>query len=166
MNKESFKYAWVTDESPLEREKGITIDVGLKTVKIKDKTIVFLDSPGHKDYIPKMISGAVQADYSILLVDVTRSESGLKYGGGQTKEHAYIVRALGVASIIVVINKMDLVEWREDIFMKIKSELLTYLLEIGFAENKILFVPISAFMSGNLVERSNILVLFRGAELL
>lgn len=79
-----------------------------------------------------MISGAVQADYAILVVDVSRFQNGFKYGGGQTKEHAYIVRALGVSSIIVAINKMDLAEWKEDVYNNIRSELLTYLVEIGF----------------------------------
>lgn len=115
---------------------------------------MFLDSPGHKEYIPNMISGAVQADYAVLVVDVSKFQNGFKYGGGQTKEHAYIVRALGVASIIVAINKMDLAEWKEEVYQTIKAELLTYLIEIGFQENKVIFVPISAFMSVNLVERS------------
>lgn len=111
----------MTDQNQMEREKGITIDVGVKSFKVGDRTIVFLDSPGHKEYIPNMISGAVQADYAILVVDTSRYQSGTKYGGGQTKEHAYIVRALGVSSIIVAINKLDLVDWKEEIFLAIKK---------------------------------------------
>ena len=89
--------------------KGVTIDVGVRNVGINGKTIVFLDSPGHKEYIPNMISGAVQADYAILVVDASKFDSGFRFGG-QTKEHAYIVRAMGVGSMIVAVNKMDLLD--------------------------------------------------------
>ena len=65
-----------------------------------------MDSPGHRDFIPNMITGAAQADYAILVVDVDNFEGSFD-GGGQTKEHAYIVRSLGVHKLIVTINKMD-----------------------------------------------------------
>lgn len=64
------------------------------------------------------------------------------------------MRALGVGSIIVAMNKMDLVDWKEEVFLSIRKELSTYLIEIGFQENKITFVPISAFLNINLIEKS------------
>lgn len=86
--------------------RGVTIDVGVKKIILKDRNIVFLDSPGHRDFIPNMITGAAQADYAILVIDVTHFDSTF-VNGGQTKEHAYIVKSLGVQTIIVAINKMD-----------------------------------------------------------
>ena len=115
MGKESFKYAWVTDQTEEERVRGVTIDVGVKKISLKDKNIVFLDSPGHRDFIPNMITGAAQADYAILVIDVTHFDSTF-ISGGQTKEHAYILKSLGVQTIVVAVNKMDVVEWRADAF--------------------------------------------------
>ena len=115
------------DENEDERNRGVTIDVGMRDIGYNGKRIYFLDSPGHKEYIPNMINGAVQADYAILVVDASRFDSGFTLGG-QTKEHAYIVKALGVSSMIIAINKMDLLEWSEEEFMRIKNQTLEYLL--------------------------------------
>lgn len=150
MGKESFKFAWVTDETEEERVRGVTIDVGVKKITLKDKNIVFLDSPGHRDFIPNMITGAAQADYAILVIDVTHFDSTF-ISGGQTKEHAYIVKSLGVQTIVVAANKMDVVEWREDAFEAIKKKLNFYLIEIGFLEENIIYIPISAYLGINIV---------------
>ena len=109
----------------------MTIDVGVKKIILNDRNIVFLDSPGHRDFIPNMITGAAQADYAILVIDVTHFDSTF-VNGGQTKEHAYIVKSLGVQEIVVVVNKMDEVDWNPDAFEMIKKKLNFYLLDIGF----------------------------------
>lgn len=89
--------------------------MGVKKIDLKDRTIVFLDSPGHRDFIPNMITGAAQADYAILVIDVTHFDSTF-ISGGQTKEHAYIVKSLGVQTIIVAMNKMDVINWNPESF--------------------------------------------------
>jgi elongation factor 1 alpha-like protein len=88
----------------------VTIGVGVKKIELNDRKIVFLDSPGHRDFIPNMITGAAQADYAILVIDTDNFESSF-VGGGQTKEHAYIVKSLGVHKIIIAMNKMDRINW-------------------------------------------------------
>jgi elongation factor 1 alpha-like protein len=123
--------------------------VGVKKIGLGGKNIVFLDSPGHRDFIPNMITGAAQADYAILVIDTDNFESSF-IGGGQTKEHAYIVKSLGVHKLIVAMNKMDRIEWSAERFIAIKQKLQGYLIKIGFSEESIIFIPVSAINAINI----------------
>lgn len=133
MGKGSFAFAWVLDSTAEEREHGVTMDIAQSHFDTPHKSVTVLDAPGHRDFIPNMITGAAQADVALLVVDASTGgfESGFERGG-QTREHAVLVRSLGVAQIIVAINKMDTLEWSETRFDEIASRMHDFLLATGF----------------------------------
>lgn len=153
IGKRSFQYAWILDETSEERSRGVTMDVGRRKFDVADKRIVLLDAPGHKDFIPNMITGATQADAALLVVDATPGEFETGFGtGGQTREHALLIRSLGILQMIVVVNKMDTVSWDRERFDEICNQLRTFLCKIGFREIDIIFVPCSGLRGENLTE--------------
>ncbi|PQM38352.1 HBS1-like protein isoform X2 [Prunus yedoensis var. nudiflora] len=151
--KGSFAYAWALDESAEERERGITMTVAVAYFDSRKYHVVVLDSPGHKDFVPNMISGATQADAAILLIDasVGAFEAGVDGSKGQTKEHAQLIRSFGVDQIIVAVNKMDIVEYSKDRFDLIKQRLGTFLRSCGFKDSLVSWIPLSAMENQNLV---------------
>ncbi|KAM7340751.1 hypothetical protein ACRRTK_001366 [Alexandromys fortis] len=128
--KASFAYAWVLDETGEERERGVTMDVGMTKFETTTKVITLMDAPGHKDFIPNMITGAAQADVAVLVVDASRGEFEAGFEtGGQTREHGLLVRSLGVTQLAVAVNKMD-------------------------QESDVAFIPTSGLSGENLITRS------------
>ena len=155
LGKGSFAYAWVLDETGEERERGVTIDVAQTKFQTPKKTVNLLDAPGHKDFVPNMISGASQADVAILVVDSTPGgfEAGFEQGG-QTREHVVLVRALGVQTLIVAVNKMENVGWCQKRYDHVSTELGVFLKSVGFKNNEIIFIPVSGLEGENLLEKS------------
>ncbi|KAG2691681.1 hypothetical protein I3760_08G019300 [Carya illinoinensis] len=151
--KGSFAYAWALDESTEERERGITMTVAVAYFDSKKYHVVVLDSPGHKDFVPNMISGAAQADAAVLVIDasVGSFEAGMDSAKGQTREHAQLIRSFGVDQIIVAINKMDAVDYSKERFDLIKQQLGTFLRSCGFRDSSIILIPLSAMENQNLV---------------
>jgi elongation factor 1 alpha-like protein len=153
IGKQSFVYAWVLDETGEERERGITMDVGCSRFETDTKQVTLLDAPGHKDFIPNMISGANQADVALLVVDATRGEfeTGFEQGG-QTREHALLVRSLGVNQLCVVVNKLDTVGWAKERFDEIVAKLKIFLKQAGFKDSDLNYIPCSGLSGENLVK--------------
>lgn len=117
--------------------------------------VVLLDAPGHKDFVPNMISGASQADAAILVVDASIGafEAGMEgegHGRGQTREHGQLVRSLGVEQLIVAVNKLDAVEFSKERFDFIKGSLQPFLKQCGFKDGLVQWVPVSAGDGQNL----------------
>jgi len=167
MGKSSFKYAWVLDNLKAERERGITIDIALWKFESPKYAFTVIDAPGHRDFIKNMITGTSQADVALLIID---SAPGGFEGGwaaeGQTKEHALLAFTLGVAQMIVGLNKMDACQYSESRYNDIKEEVSGYLKKVGYKPAKINFVPISGWVGDNMIDRSTNMAWYKGPILL
>ncbi|CAN4088822.1 unnamed protein product [Withania somnifera] len=169
--KGSFAYAWALDESAEERERGITMTVGVAYFNTRCYHVVLLDSPGHRDFVPNMISGATQADVAILVIDASLGafEAGIDATGGQTREHAQLIKSFGVDQIIIAVNKMDAVGYSKERFDAIKKQLGTFLRACKFKDSSVAWIPLSAMENQNLVtgpSESRLLSWFLGPCLL
>lgn len=153
IGKSSFALAWVLDQGTEERNRGVTIDIAMNKFETTTTSFTILDAPGHRDFIPNMIAGAAQADFAVLVIDASIGsfESGLK---GQTKEHALLVRSIGVQRIIVAINKLDTVIWSRDRFEEIEQQVSAFLTAAGFQPRNVSFVPCSGLTGANIVSRA------------
>ena len=154
MGKGSFAFAWVLDQGSEERARGVTIDIATNKFETEKTSFTILDAPGHRDFVPNMIAGASQADFAVLVIDASTGnfESGLK---GQTKEHALLVRSMGVQKIIVAVNKMDSAEWSNDRFQEIKQQMSGFLSTAGFQPKNVSFVPCSGLHGDNILGKSS-----------
>lgn len=141
------------DESAEERERGITMTVAVAYFDSRRYHVVVLDSPGHKDFVPNMISGATQADAAILVIDASIGsfEVGMDSMKGQTREHAQLIRSFGVEQIIVAVNKMDVVGYSKDRFDLIKQQIGMFLRSCGFKDSFVSWIPLSVMENQNLV---------------
>ena len=108
----SFEWAFLMDALQTERNQGITIDTTQIFFKTKKKNYVFIDAPGHREFLRNMVTGASSADIAILIVDVNE---GIRE---QTRKHVYILKLLGVKQVIVLVNKMDKVNYQKEKFKK------------------------------------------------
>ena len=153
IGKSSFALAWVLDQGTEERNRGVTIDFAMNKFETEKTRFTILDAPGHRDFIPNMIAGASQADFAVLVIDASTGsfESGLK---GQTKEHALLVRSMGVQRIVVAINKLDTVGWSKDRFQEIEQQVSAFLTVAGFQPKNVSFVPCSGLTGDNIVRRA------------
>ncbi|KAH2924570.1 hypothetical protein KXW15_003967 [Aspergillus fumigatus] len=154
IGKGSFALAWVLDQGTEERARGVTIDIAMNKFETENTVFTIVDAPGHRDFVPNMIAGASQADFAVLVIDsgTGNFESGLR---GQTKEHALLVRSMGVQRIIIAVNKMDAVEWSRDRYEEIEQQISSFLTTAGFQAKNIAFVPCSGFRGDNVTRRSD-----------
>lgn len=158
LGKSSFKYAWVVDNLKAERERGVSIDISVWSFESLKYTFTIIDTPGHRDFIKNMITGTSQADVALLVIDASQGsfEEGMSKNG-ETREHALLAYTLGLKQMIVLINKMDdeSVNYSEARYKEIKAELSDYLKKVGYKSMKIPFIPISAWVGDNIIEKES-----------
>ncbi len=143
---EEIDYALLMDGLAAEREQGITIDVAYRYFSTDRRKYIVADTPGHEQYTRNMVTGASTADLAIILIDARK---GMLV---QTRRHSYLVSLLGVRHLVLAINKMDLVDYSQQVFERIRSEYLEFASKIGI--EKITVMPISGVKGDNIVEQS------------
>lgn len=155
---EKVDLALLVDGLQSEREQGITIDVAYRYFSTDKRKFIIADTPGHEQYTRNMVTGASTCDLAIILID---ARAGVKT---QTKRHSFLASLLGIKNIIVAVNKMDLMDYREDVYESIKKDYLIFSQQLTIPD--IRFVPLSALEGDNVVNRSEHTPWFKGELLM
>nr|MBO2509698.1 bifunctional sulfate adenylyltransferase subunit 1/adenylylsulfate kinase [Gammaproteobacteria bacterium] len=140
--------ALLVDGLQAEREQGITIDVAYRYFSTAKRKFIIADTPGHEQYTRNMATGASTCDLAIILID---ARHGVQT---QTRRHSYIATLLGIRHIVVAVNKMDLMNFDQAVFEKIKADYLAFAERLGMRPTTLHFVPLSALKGDNVVNRS------------
>jgi bifunctional enzyme CysN/CysC len=148
----------LTDGLRAEREQGITIDVAYRYFATAQRRFIIADTPGHEQYTRNMVTGASTADLAIVLIDARKGVIS------QSKRHAFISSLLGIPHIVVCVNKMDLVDFDEGIFDAIVEDFDRFAARLEMPD--VTFIPISALLGDNVVERSEAMPWYQGPPLL
>jgi sulfate adenylyltransferase large subunit len=151
-------FSLLTDGLRAEREQGITIDVAYRYFSTPRRKFIIADTPGHDQYTRNMATGASTADLAIILVDARKGILA------QTRRHAFIASLLGIRNILAAVNKMDLVDYREDVFIGVERDFLELAGQLGIAKTQC--VPISALEGENVVAHSERTLWYQGPTLL
>lgn len=146
-NSKPFEYAFLLDALKDEQSQGITIDTARCFFKTEKRDYIILDAPGHIEFLKNMITGASRAEAALLMID---AKEGVQEN---SRRHAYMLSMLGIHQIAVVINKMDLVDYDEAVYEKVKKEYLEFLAKINITPKFVL--PVSSFMGENIVKKSD-----------
>jgi len=153
-----FDLALLVDGLQSEREQGITIDVAYRYFSTDKRKFIIADCPGHEQYTRNMATGASNCDLAIVMIDARKGVQT------QTKRHSYIASLLGIKHVIVAVNKMDLVEYSQDTYRKIKADYKAFAEQLNIPDVR--FVPISALRGDNVVDRSEKMDWYPGATLM
>ncbi len=153
-----FDPALLTDGLKAEREQGITIDVAYRYFSTDQRKFIIADTPGHEQYTRNMATGASTCNLAVILVDARHGVVT------QTKRHSFIVSLLGIKHIVVAVNKMDLMDWSEEVYQKIRKDFNDFAARLDFVDTH--FIPMSALKGDNVVDRSESMPWYDGPPLL
>ena len=155
---ETVNLALLTDGLKAEREQGITIDVAYRYFNTPKRKFIIADTPGHIQYTRNMVTGASTANVALILVD---ARQGIVE---QTRRHSFIASLLQIPHIVLCVNKMDLVEYSQDVFNRIQEEYAQFAAKLDVQD--IHFIPISALNGDNIVDKSTNMDWYKGSTLL
>jgi len=151
-------FSLLTDGLRAEREQGITIDVAYRYFATPRRKFIIADTPGHEQYTRNMATGASTADLAVILVDATKGILP------QTRRHSFIASLLGIRNVLAAVNKMDLVDFSEDVFLRLERDILQLTSQLGIPHTRC--IPISALAGDNVVDRSSRTDWYQGPTLL
>ncbi len=155
---EEIDYALLLDGLKAEREQGITIDVAYRYFSTNKRKFIIADTPGHEQYTRNMITGGSTANLAILLADARKGIIT------QTKRHTFLVSLLGIKHVVLAINKMDLVDFSQEVFENIRKEYIDFTTQLDIPD--ITFIPVSALKGDNVVDISPNMPWYHGKSLL
>ncbi len=155
---EDIDYALLLDGLKAEREQGITIDVAYRYFSTARRKFIIADTPGHEQYTRNMVTGASTANLAIILVDARHGVIT------QTKRHTYIVSLLGIRHVVLAVNKMDLVDFDQDVFNQICNDYRAFVTQLDIPD--ITFIPMSALKGDNVVDISERMPWYHGKSML
>jgi sulfate adenylyltransferase large subunit len=153
-----FEYAYLLDAFEEEQKQGITIDTTQIQFRTEKRDYVIIDAPGHKEFLKNMISGAAGAEAAFLIID---AREGVQE---QSKRHAYILSLLGIRSVYIVLNKMDLVGYSKEVYERIRADMEEFLSSLRV--HPIDYIPVSAYEGENILGSSEKLGWFGGPSLI
>ncbi len=153
-------FSLATDGLVAEREQGITIDVAHIYFSTKKKSYIIADTPGHIEYTRNMVTGASTSQASIILIDARKGVIE------QTNRHFFITNLLRIKDVVVAINKMDLVDYSEEVYERIKADFETLMSKRDYQDQHITFIPVSALKGDNVVNKTNAMPWYKGESLL
>src|SRR5919109_434555 len=151
-------FSLFTDGLRAEREQGITIDVAYRYFATAERKFILADTPGHEQYTRNMVTGASTADLAIVLIDARKGVVA------QSKRHAFISSLLAIPHVVVCVNKMDLVDYSQRRFDEIVEDFDRFAARLEISD--VTFIPISALLGDNVVERSQAMPWYQGPPLL
>jgi bifunctional enzyme CysN/CysC len=157
-NSRPFEYAFLLDALKDEQAQGITIDTARCFFKTKKRDYIIIDAPGHIEFLKNMVTGASRAEAALLVID---AKEGIKEN---SKRHGHIVSMLGIKQVVVLVNKMDLVDFDQELFEGIKAEFTEFLNKINI--RPLNFIPISAFNGDNVADSSENTAWYEGSTVL
>ena len=156
-NSKPFEYAFLLDALKDERSQGITIDAARVFFKTKKRHYLILDAPGHIEFLKNMVTGASHAEAAVLVID---AEEGVQEN---SRRHGYMLSLLGIGQLVVLINKMDLVDYKEEIYNAVRADYSAFLEKIGLDGA---FIPVSGMAGDNIAAPSERMPWYRGQTVL
>jgi bifunctional enzyme CysN/CysC len=153
-----FEFANLMDALQAERDQNITIDTSQIWFRTQKREYVIIDAPGHKEFVKNMVTGAARADAALIIIDASEGVQE------QTRRHGYLLRLIGVRQVVIVVNKMDLVDYSQKVFDAVSTQYREFLASIGVEAQ--IFIPVSAREGDNIAARGENLKWFSGPAVL